>query len=182
MRRFFNILVFFLFASFLYSCGDVNPVWETYTSAEGGFKITMPTNTKKTERKVTTPFGKQFIHYITWKPNSLTIDKFKLFQVSYTDCPSRFSSDSVMLHRVMDSSINMRVKDFAEIELEPHTISLNGYPGRAFIFDLPENNTIAIVKQCVVNGKLYDLTVVLKRNYATNAEVHTFFNSFQVLR
>ena len=182
MQKRFAILLLFVTSIFIYSCGPVSPEWETYTSADGQFSIKMPTNTKKVDKTEITPFGKQIRHYIIWKPTSLTIDRFKLFQVSYTNFPNRYLSDSMMLQRMMDSSINTRVKDFAELEIESHPISLNGYPGRAFIFDVADNNTIAIVKQCIVNNKLYDLTVVLKRNYDTNKEVNAFFNSFQIHR
>ena len=162
------------------SSGRTDLKWETYTSAEGGFAVKMPPDPKRVEKVIVTPFGKQAATFVYWKPSNLNIDKFKLFQVSYTRCTSALS-DSFSRERVLDNCINMRVKDFADIELETHTINFNGLEGRAFIYDVKDNNDIAIVKQCIANGKLYDLTVVLKRNYATNKEVHTFYNSFQVL-
>jgi hypothetical protein len=162
------------------SCKPSNTVWEAYTSREGGFSIIMPPNPKKVDKVLMTPFGKQAVHFIEWRPESLTIDKFKLFQVSYTGCPSA-AADSFSRQRILDSSIVMRAKDFTELDIDIHTVDLNGYFGRAFIFDVQGNNTIAIVKECIVNGKLYDITVVLKKNYATNKEVHQFFDSFKVI-
>ena len=163
------------------SCGNGSTTkWTTYTSADGGFTINMPNETKTSEQVLPTPFGKQTVHFIMWKPSSLTIDKFKLFQISYTACPSRVVTDSSGTQNVLDSSINQRVKDFADVDVDIENISVNGYPGRAFIFDQPDFSTIAVVKECIVNNKIYDLTVIMKRNYATNEEVSNFFNSFKV--
>ena len=181
-RRFSAVAIAILFAGILLSsCGGGTPDWDTYTSAEGEFSVIMPTNTKLTEQVLPTPFGKQVVHFVAWKPASMAIDKFRLFQVSFTECPSGYMADSMSLQRVMDSCIAMRVRDFADVEVSIENIRFNGYPGRAFIFDVKDNSTIAIVKQCIVNHRLYDLTVILKRNYATNPEVHKFYNSFKVL-
>jgi len=168
---------------YVQSCGGDHSVlkMETYTSADGGFSINMPSDPKRTVKVITTPFGKQATTFIEWKPDNISINKFKLFQVSFTDCPASLMTDSSGRQRILDSAINMRVKDFADIDLETYTINFNGIEGRAFIFEVKDNNNIAIVKQCIANHKLYDVTVVLKKNFATNKEVHEFFNSFQVL-
>jgi hypothetical protein len=164
------------------SCSDKKTVWGTYVSKEGGFSVYMPLNVVKTEKHEVTAFGKQVTHFVTWRPSSFAIDKFKLFQVSYTDCPTHFA-DSSSLNAKLDSSINLRKNDFTELkDIEATPISLNGYPGRAFIYDESKATTIAIVKQCIANGKRYDLTVIAKRDYPTNAEISAFFNSFQVLK
>ncbi len=178
--RFAAMIILMAAAGLFQSCGGGGGTqWTTYTSADGGFSVEMPDESKPSEQVLPTPFGKQIVHFVAWKPSSLTIDKFRLFQVSYTACPSRVVTDSTGTQSALDSSINLRVKDFADIETEIEPVSVNGYPGRAFIFDLPENSTIAVVKECIVNNKIYDLTVVMKRNYATNAEVNRFFNSFK---
>jgi len=83
---------------------------------------------------------------------------------------------------MLDSSISMRKKDFTDKDFPSQAIELNGFPGRAFIFDMPSNNTIAIVKECFVNNRRYDLTVVAKRDQGTNVEIANFFNSFQIIR
>ena len=163
------------------ACGSKDNSWTPYTSGEGGFTITMPSKPVKTEKTEVTPFGKQVVHFITWKPSSLSIGKFKLFQVSYTDCPPRFTNDSVMMDVMLDSSIRMRKKDFSEKDFPTEVINLNGYPGRALIFDAP-GNQVVIVKQCITNNRRYDLTVIGKMEQGTNAEINTFFNSFQALK
>jgi hypothetical protein len=179
-RYIIQICIGFCLLAVLQSCSNGGADWGTYNSADGGFTIEMPTDTKTSEQTLPTPFGKQPVHFVMWKPSSLTIDKFRLFQVSYTSVPPRAFADSFTIQSVLDSSIAMRVKDFADVDMDIYPVTVNGYPGRAFIFDLPENSTIAVVKECLVNHKIYDLTVVLKRNYATNTEVNNFFNSFRV--
>lgn len=164
------------------SCGTNKKEWTTITSGDGGFSILMPPNTVKKDKMEVTSFGKQMIHFISWKPSNFSIDKFKLFEISYTACPDRFITDSIMREVMLDSSISMRKKDFTDKDFPSQAIELNGFPGRAFIFDMPSNNTIAIVKECFVNNRRYDLTVVAKRDQGTNVEIANFFNSFQIIR
>jgi hypothetical protein len=137
--------------------------------------------TKEKKTIVNKHGGKQEIYFISWRPSSFAIDKFKLFEVRYTDFSGHFS-DTVVSQK-LDSFINIRKNDFTEVkDIEAVPISLNGYPGRAFIYDDPKATTIAIVKECITNGRKYDLTVVAKKDYPTNAEISKFFNSFQVLK
>ena len=165
------------------SCGeDSSNTMSKYTSNEGRFSINMPAHPKKWDKKEVTVFGKQTTHYITWKPSSFALDKFKLFEVSYTDGPANLSYDTGRLNMYLDSGINMRKKDFTETELESQAIELNGHPGRAFIYNPPRGTTIAIVKVCIVGNRKYDLTAVAKQNYPTNAELNNFFNSFLVVK
>jgi hypothetical protein len=167
----------------LSSCGDDGSnTWTKYTSSEGNFTISMPAHPKKWDKKEVTVFGKQTTHYITWKPTSFSLDKFKLFEVSYTDAPVRIGTDSARIGALLDSGINLRKKDFTEAEIESQVIELNGHPGRAFIYNPPRGTTIAIVKECIVGNRKYDLTAVAKQNYPTNAELNNFFNSFQVIK
>jgi len=164
------------------SCGGNSGGWTKHVVPEGSYSIQMPADSKKSEKKETTAFGAQTTHFLTWKPSAFGMDKFKLFQISYSNCPSSVSSDTNMLNLMLDSAIEMRKKDFTESEIiESQSIELNGYQGRAFFYDAPKGNTIVSVKICIVKDKLYDLVVISKKNYATNNEMNTFFNSFTVL-
>lgn len=167
---------------FFSSCGTNNVKWAKYTSPNGGFSVVMPENPKVTDKQETTPFGKQKVHYVTWKPATFELNKFKMVQVAFTDCPAGYMADSVHSNAVMDSSINQRKRDFTDADVLSHPIDINGYPGRAFIYDPAGENAITIVKQCFANGRRYDLTVIAKRDYPTNNELNDFFNSFTVLK
>ena len=181
MRSFAKFIVLICLLAVVSSCSDDNHPWAKYTSAEGGFTVMMPSRVKKSEKKEYTVFGKQITHFVTWKPSSFAIDKFKLFQVSYTDCPPRIAADSALLNSALDSAMAIRKKDFTEGDLEAENVDLNGDPGRSFLF-VNKDEDVAIVRECIVNNRKYDLTVVTKKNYKTSAEVGTFFNSFQSLR
>ena len=176
---FFSAVMLSLFM--LASCGGGKEQWAVYTSGEGGFSVRMPGKVDKTDKTEVTPFGKQKTHFVTWKPSAMAINKFKLFQVSYTECPQKFIADTVLLDVMLDSSIRMRYRDFTEkVDVQGERIELNGYPGRAFIYDGKDD--ITIVKQCITNGRKYDLTVIVKKDQGTNPEISEFFNSFQVLK
>jgi hypothetical protein len=182
-KKLLNGVFFLVASSSLVSCGNNNDnKWEVYKSGDGGFSINMPAKPEKSEKVEVTPFGKQKVHFITWRPGAMSIDKFKLFQVSYTDCPDRFFLDTFTLLKVMDSSIKLRKVDFSEKEFKDETIDFNGYPAKAFIFDEDKNNEIVMVKQFYTNHRRYDLCVVVKRNQGTNNEVNEFFNSFTIMR
>jgi len=159
------------------SCKETTK-WSDYTSKEGGFTVTMPSELKLSDKV----YGKQTIHFITWKPSSFALDMFKLFEVSYMNCPGAAGADSTKLNALLDTCINMRKKDFTELDIDAQPILLNGYPGRAFMFQPQRGNTIAIVKECIVGNKRYDLTVISKKDYPTNNEINRFFNSFKVLK
>lgn len=181
MRSFIRFSVLLLSVCALASCGgSKDDQWSTYTSADGGFSVSMPGKVDKSEKIEMTAFGKQKVHFITWKPSALSIGKFKLFQVAYTDCPQRVWSDTVMLDFMLDSAIRMKKRDFSDKDFESENIDLNGYPGRSFIFLAKDD--ITIVKQCITNGHKYDLTVIAKSGQGTNPEISQFFNSFQALK
>ncbi len=181
MRPFFNLIVVcvsFLMVSFMISSCNNTTKWAEYTSKEGSFSVFMPADVKKTDKK----YGKQVIHFVTWKPSSFALDKFKLFEVSYTDVPGAVGADTARLNILLDTSISNRKKDFTDLDVDAQPIVLNGYPGRAFIFQQSRGSTVTIVKECIVGNKRYDLTVISKKDYPTNIEMNKFFNSFHVLR
>ena len=137
---------------------------------------------QKAEKTEVTAFGKQVRHFVRWKPSSFAIDKFKLFEVSYTNCPVALS-DTARLNMMLDSAAEMRIKDFTEEEpVEYQKIEFNGYLGRAFFYDAPKGNTSVSVKMCIADGKLYDLVVVAKKDYAVTEDMSKFFNSFKLNR
>lgn len=182
MRSAFKFLTLLSFIAVFASCGK-SETWTKISVPEGGFSISMPSDIKKTEKKENTIFGKQTTHFVAWKPSNFAIDKFKLFQVSYTDCPANIMADSNMVNLMLDSAVEVRKKDFTESEvIESQSIDFNGYPGRAFFYDAPKGNTIVTVKMFIANGKLYDLVVIAKKNYSTNNEMNNFFNSFSISR
>lgn len=173
------IIVLFIFGS----CGAEHGAVAVQTFKEGNFSVLIPEPIKKTQKTENTVFGKQVRYFVRWAPSSIAIDKFKLFEVSYTACPPSVSADSLHLNRVLDSAVEMRKKDFSEVEMiESQAIELNGYPGRAFFFDDPKGNTLVTVKMCIAGDKLYDLVVIAKKNYSTNNEAADFFNSFKLLQ
>jgi hypothetical protein len=179
MRTFLSIICF---SFLLLSCGEKNDKWATQNVPEGGFSVGMPTPVEKTKKTEETVFGKQERHFVSWKPSSVAINKFKLFEVSYISCPPSKIADSIQLNAVLDKAIDIRKNDFSEVDIiESQAIELNGYPGRAFFYDAPKGNTLVSVKICITNGKLYDLVVIAKKNYSTNNEMSDFFNSFKAL-
>ncbi|MBC7553922.1 MAG: hypothetical protein H7257_08085 [Taibaiella sp.] len=182
MRTIVTTFSLFIVGLQLVSCGS-NQVdtWAVYTSGEGGFSVEMPAKPQKSEKIEVTAFGKQKVNFITWKPSSFSIDKFKLFEVSYTNCPAGVIGDSAKTKFFLDSSIKLRANDFTERGIAVQEVDINGYPGRAFIYEVAGENTV-IVKQCLTNNRRYDLVVIAKSGQGTNPEIARFFDSFQALK
>ncbi len=181
MKTLMHCVAFLGICLTLGSCvGNVgNKAWYTFDCPEGGFRINMPEKPVKSDKVEVTAFGKQTVHFYTWKPKTFSIAKFKLFQISYTDCPPRYISDTIMGSVMLDSSIRMRTHDFTEKDdVKFEHIEINSYPGRAFFYDVPHDNNVVIVKQCFANNRRYDLVVVTKSDQGTNPEVAEFFDSF----
>lgn len=179
----FHIFLSALFAITLPSCSHEDSAWKTHTIPEGNFSVDMPSPIQKADKTEVTVFGKQVRHFVRWKPSSFAIDKFKLFEASYTNCPGAALNDTFRLNRILDSAVDMRIKDFTEEDIiEYQEIEFNGYLGRAFFYDAPKGSTTVSVKMCIADGKLYDLVVVAKKNYAINEDMNKFFNSFKLLK
>lgn len=177
MRSAIYLTLFVAFSTIFFSCKDETP-WAQYTSKEAGFTVFMPAGPKKSDHKN----GKMTMHSVTWKPETFALDKFKLFEVSYTDYPSFVASDSNKVNALLDTAISYRKRDFTELDVDHQPITINGYPGRAFMLQPDRGNTITIVKQCLVGNRVYELCVIAKKDYPVNNELNRFFNSFQVLR
>jgi len=181
MRTFINLVITASVILVFPSCSQHTNKWAPYSDA--AFTDSMPEKPLVYDKaNELTPFGKQNVHYVSWKPQTLELNKFKLFQVSYTDCPGRYTSDSIQTNATLDSSINLRKRDFTDLEVVSEPISINGYPGRAFIYNPDKDNVVTIVKEVIADHKRFDLTVIAKRDYPTNAEINKFFNSFKILR
>ena len=181
MRAFINLLVIISVVFTLQACHEKHG-WIKYSSNEDGFTIYLPAAPLKSVKQEMTAFGKQAVHYVTWKPATFDINKLKLLQVSYTDCPRRGSMDIPLRNAILNISLDLIKKDFTESELQNVPISIEGYPAMAFIFDDDKETLVAIVKACIANNRIYFITAVVKKDYPTNNELNIFFNSFQVLR
>ncbi len=180
MRTLFSFIV--TAAIFLLSsCTEHKKAWITYS--DNVFRVKMPEKPViVTTDAVKTPFGIQKVHTVSWKPATLELSKFKLFQVSYIDCPGSASFDSMKMNKLLDSSINWRKRDFPEeTDIISQPVTINVYPGRAFILDPAREDVITIVKQVIARNRRFELIVIAKRNSPTNSEINDFFNSFQVL-
>ena len=181
MRR-FTIFIAIVSTAFLIQSCHKNRGWIKYSSNEDGFTVYLPAQPVKSVKQELTSFGKQSVHYVTWKPGTLDINKLKMLQVTYTDCPRRASADSVSLNATLDSSINLAKKTFTDLDVSSERVTVEGYPGRAIIVQDDRDNTTTIVKEILANNRLYAITAVAKKNYPTNDELNTFFDSFLVLR
>jgi len=181
MRVCFFLLTFI--CVFSISCSTADDVkWVNIVSKEGGYSVNMPYGSKKEDKQETTIFGKQTVHYCSWVPTILGFVKFKLFQLSYTECPASVNMDQPSVSDLLNKGITARMKDYTDEPTEVDSSQLNGYDARSFILNKAKMNTITICKECVANHKKYDLTVVIMSAFANDPAVEQFFNSFQLIK
>ena len=73
MRAFFNLALIITgtlsVVLTLSSCSNNVSKWTKYS--DRNFSITMPEKPQVYDRQEATPFGKQTVHYVSWKPESL---------------------------------------------------------------------------------------------------------------
>jgi len=180
MRSNFLLLLLAFITVFAVSCGSSNDEkWVSYTSANGGFVVNMPSGFKETEKQEKTAFGTQLVHTVSWKPATMSFVRFKLFQVSYTNC-SVSPTDSIGMSAALDSSIHLRIHDFTDNPVEIDQIEFAGHPGRAFILDIGKENTITVCKECIANGKKYELTAIALKSFSNEPQINAFFDSFRI--
>lgn len=181
MRALINLTVIVSVLLILPACHSKRG-WVKYSSNADGFTVFMPAAPKTLVKQEQTAFGKQTVHYIFWKPATFDINKLKLLQVSYYDCPRHSRLDSTQLNAILDSNISHLKQNYTELDLQSERISIEGYPGRAFIFEDEKENSTNIVKAIFANNKIYIITAITKRDYPTNTELNIFFDSFLILR
>ncbi len=182
MRACNSFIAILVVAALLFSSCHPSSRSERYSSNADGFSVYFPAKPVTAVKQERTIFGMQAVHYVTWKPGTFDINKLKLLQVSFTDCPRSASADSMRIAVTLDSSINMLMRDYSEFDIESHEISMDGYPGRSFIFLDDKENSSTVVRQILTNNKIYTLTAVSKKDYPANDELNSFFDKFQILR
>jgi predicted acylesterase/phospholipase RssA len=177
MRSYFPLLFVVLMAGC--SVPEATDKWINFTSKDGGFSVNMPAPPLLEDKAELTINGKQTVHYCTWKQTRLPNVKFKLFQVSYTNCPS-IAADQQQLNTMLDSSIKLQMTYYTDNALNVDTVKLSGYPARAFIYQDPLSRAVTICKECIANNRKYDLVVVSAKEFADDPEINDFFESFVI--
>jgi len=181
MRALHSFLAILAASVLLFSCHPTVKS-ERYSSNADGFSAYFPAKPVTTVKQEKTIFGTQAVHYVTWKPGTFDINKLKLLQVTFTDCPRSAAADSMRTAITLDSSMNLLKRDYSEFEIETHEVSMDGYPGRSFIYLDEKENSNTVVRQILANNKIYTLTAVTKKDYPANDELNSFFDKFQILR
>ena len=152
-----------------------------YKNDDGAFTVLLPGKPELTAKSRMTPFGTQTVHMVKWKPSGMEIYKIKVIEIQYMNSPASLTSDTTQLNIMLDSSIKMKEKEYTEKPIHVESIEFNGYPGRSFIYNLDNDNAVAVVKQFIAYNHLYEITVTASSNQGTSTEIGDFFNSFQVL-
>lgn len=168
-----TILLLLFIASLALAVQD--PDWITYSSAEGRYNVSLPTQPKLSTQESATADGQKFLQYLAsvQQPDAL-------YLVGYFDhvAGTIFSTD-----RARDSMLEA-IKGTVVSE---RTVSLNGNPGRELKIAAKLNNSdyILLVKFWDTESRVYVLQVVYPKSgdsAAMNTKAAKYFDSFQIVK
>jgi len=138
---------------------EYNPAnWKEFTSAEGGFAVSMPGVPAISSEPVDTELGRIVIQMY------VLTTKLGEYGVSYSDLPVR-ANDAATVRKVLDGSRDQILANGAN-RLSENDVTLDGILGRELIFE--KGGVLGRHRMFLVDGRLYALILATAANVAFN--------------
>jgi len=138
---------------------EYNPAnWKEFTSAEGGFTVSMPGVPAISSEPVDTEVGRIVMHLY------VLTTKLGEYGVSYSDFPVQ-SNNAVTVRKVLDGSRDEILANGAR-RLNENDVTVEGILGRELIIE--KGGVIGRHRMFLVNGRLYALILATAPNVAFN--------------
>lgn len=127
--------------------------WKVFTSAEGGFSVSLPGVPEEVVRELNYPFGKAQGHFFN-------LSTFASFGFSYTKLPIDVEA-SGLVKGFLDHARDGLVASTKGKQLEEREIVLEGHPGRLLKMELPTGD-IFRQKVIVAGSHVYQMVFISK--------------------
>ena len=156
------------------SSAPSNPTqgWQDCTSHEGRFAIAMPGQPTPSVQPLSLPTGMAQMHML------ILDDETSAYFVAYNDYPNELikNADLNAIAAVLERAPNFFIEGAKASLIGSRQISLQGNPGRAFEFRLPEGVN-GKGRVYWVNNRLYQIIAASPDSQAVDA----FLNSFRLV-
>lgn len=176
ITHFMNCLILFLL---LFSCSEDKP--SAFKDIKGGFQINFSGEPIESSDDQLFPFGRVQWTIFTSEAGD---DQNLSYSVSYTDLPKQIiHSDSLrLLTQLFALTQVTNVSKFGE-EAVDNTFfkTINGYPGREFVWNDKTKGISFTERFYLVKNRLYKLEVSYKSSEKHNKSTTRFLNSFKIL-
>jgi hypothetical protein len=147
--------------------------WETYTSEEGAFSVSLPGVPADTTTSLGSPVGEIMMHKFSLNQETA------LYEVTYSDYPDTlFEIQSV--DDILNGLLYTYTADGRVPPLNVKIVSLGDYPGREIDILSPDNQLYMKIRAYMVGHRLYQATVITQKAHSLSVNVDKFLDSFQV--
>jgi hypothetical protein len=158
------ILLLFTGALSLYA----EPEMQVFTSASGGFSISMPGTPKETVQNIDSAAGPLELHQF------LVEDGNVAYIVMYNDYPNTPDNQEAFFNKVRDGGMNAVHGNLRKEK----AIARQGYPGRAF--DIETSDTLLLQDVYLVGKRLYQVILGVPIADPMPPYMNQYFGSFKL--
>ena len=151
----------------------IDPTWADFTSVEGGFSISMPATSTKTEF----PFGKS------------EADSFKAFMstengivymAGYADGYKIIGTDEKITQLLLDQMVGVVAKAFKGKLINQHDISSQNLPGKEVELENEEENQLIKLRLFAGTKRIFVLLSLASKSEAQSDKIPHFLDSFKI--
>ncbi|HTB83742.1 MAG TPA: hypothetical protein VK742_08815 [Candidatus Sulfotelmatobacter sp.] len=147
--------------------------WKMFSSEKLRFSICLPGLPEQTNFVVKAKLGNVTISRVIVCPDWETE-----YSVNFTDY--RSSPTNLTSHQILEMTGDALKRSAWKIEFEKN-ISINGYPGKEFGFEVGGKSRVSgFIKLFCVKGFLYEVQIIFHRDNPHRDDFEKFFNSFSL--
>ncbi len=154
--------------------------WVYYSPQDNSFQVEFPKKPKVTTSEQQSSYGLLSVHAATVQQRQS--NNVVTFNITYSEYPEgTVTSDNA---RAAKSALDGAVQGIGQSGLvslrSVEEIEIQGFPGRFSFFVNDKDGDVIIVKNILVNNRLYALQVQVKSGHEQHAKVTRFLESFQL--
>lgn len=152
--------------------------WYFYSPVDNSFQISFPEKPKVSSSEHPGEYGAMTVHVASLrKPGSSNV---VTYDVTYSDYPAGTISSRApsVAKNALDGAIE-GLNTSGRVRLRStENADFNSYPGRLSYFENVGNSDVIIIRNILVENRLYALQVQVKAGMENHKNVDRFFNSF----
>ena len=159
-----------------YTAVRADEKWETFTSKDGKYSVSLPGKPTESEKKVDSSTGELTIHMALLAPNNDLA-----YLVTYNDYPEAALSGTDK-DGMLDNVRDLNLKSFGGKVASEKKINIgkDKFPGREILLEKPSETAVYRARIFLVNNRLYQIVIVAPKDIATNMGTDKYLESFKL--